>query len=124
MKELTNLQIGKRYTIVQHGIMGFVVKSHLKLIGVKVEPYAGHSETVRLIFKLKGKRSPGERRFCPRDPYIVWENWLPVNTDMIVETEERNGMTIGRSLPSCDPEYFERAKRSVSQQPLIEYRPN
>ncbi|MBS1983598.1 MAG: hypothetical protein JST16_05440 [Bdellovibrionales bacterium] len=124
MKELTELQVGNRYTIVRQGDMGFVFKVHVEIVLVKVEPYAQHPESVRLIFKLKGKRKLRELRFRPRDPYIVWRDWLSVNTDMIVERREENGMVVSRSLLSCDPEYFERAKRSVAEKPLIEYRPN
>ncbi|MBS1983212.1 MAG: hypothetical protein JST16_03490 [Bdellovibrionales bacterium] len=124
MKELTQLEIGKRYTIVRQGDMGFVFKSHVEIVGAKLEPYAQYPESVLLTFKLRGKRNLRGMRFCPRDSYIVWEDWLSVNTEMFVETTEQSGMIVRKSLASCDPEYFERAKRSVSEMPLIEYRPN
>ena len=121
MKELLNLQIGKRYTIVRQGGMGFVFASHVEITDVKNEPYAQYTESIRLVFKLKGKRNLREMRFLPRDPYLVWEGWQVVNTEMYVESSQENGFTVRKSLASFDPESFARAKRSVSHLPIIEY---
>lgn len=120
MKELTQLQTGKRYTIVRQGSMGFVYSEHIELVEVTNEPWAQYQETIRLIYKLKGKRNLRQTRFCPRDSYLVWEGWLSVNTDIFVETTEENGFIVRKSLGSCDREYFERAKRSVNTSPFIE----
>jgi hypothetical protein len=75
---------------------------------------------VLLIFKLKGKRNLRQIRVIGRDDYLVYEGWVAVNTEMYVEEEQVGGMTVRRSLASCDIEYLLRAKRSVAQAPLIE----
>lgn len=121
MKELLNLQIGKRYTVIRQNDMGFIFASHVEITGIKNEPYAQYGESIRLVFKLKGKRNLRQMRFLPHNLYLVWEGWLAVNTEMYIESSQENRFTVQKSLRSFDPEYFERAKRSVSHSPIIEY---
>jgi hypothetical protein len=122
MKEITQLEIGKRYTIVRNDDMGFVFKLHVEIIEIKNEPYAQYPESILLIFKVKGKRNLRQLRFLPRDPYLVWNGWLEINTDMYAETAEECGFIVRKSLLSFDREYFERAKRSTTEQPIIDYK--
>lgn len=120
MKQLMALKPGQKYTFVKMGDMGFPFALQLQLIDQKIEPYAQYAESVVLIFKLKGKRNLRQIRIIGRDDYLVYEGWVPINTEMYVEEEKVGDMTVRRSLSSCDIEYLLRAKRSVAQVPLIE----
>jgi hypothetical protein len=121
MKELTALRVGHRYTLVKLSDFGFPYSACLELVESKTEPYAQHRETMLLTFKLKGKRNLRQLRIFERDNYLIYEGWIAVNTEMFVEELPGvAGLVVQKSLRCFSTEYFDRAKRSIAQKPLIE----
>ena len=122
MEQLKNLKVGQKYTLVKMGDMGFCYKVQFELIEVRVEPYAQYPESILLVLKERRKRNRGGIRFLPRDSFLIFEGFVDANTEMFVSTlPSENGITCRVSLANCDVEYLYRAKRSVSQAPVIEH---
>jgi hypothetical protein len=120
MKPLSTLKIGSRYTVVRFGEMGFLYARQIELVQYKVEPYAQYPESEILIYREKGKRKIAGTRFLPNDDYLVYKGWIDVKTEMFVsESDSPTGFRCKQSLLSFDREYFNRAKASVSQAPLM-----
>ena len=122
MEQLKNLKVGLKYTLIKMGEMGFCYKIQFELVEIRVEPYAQYAESILLVFKEKRKRNVRGIRFLPRDSFLIFDGFVEANTEMYVEDlPSANGVTCKISLASCDVEYLYRAKRSVTQAPLIEY---
>lgn len=117
---LTQLERGQKYTLLTQGIFG-ATASQIVLLDIKVEPWAQYSESVQLIFKLKGKRNPRASRFYGQESCAVWLGWVEVNTDPLGDAEEVNSIMVVRRSRylSFDSRYFTDAIASVSTAPIF-----
>lgn len=117
---LTQLERGQKYTLLTQGIFG-AVASKIILQDIIVEPWAQYSESVQLVFKLKGKRNPRASRFYGRESCAVWLGWVEVNTDPFCTPEvSGSGLTVRRGrYASCDSRFFTDALASVSATPIF-----
>lgn len=122
---LTSLKKGERYTLLTMSGFGIgVCASVFTLQDVKVSEYAQYSESVQLIFKLKGARTLQGMRFHGSKSFAIWKGWHNIKTDAFSSPEvtESNGtqVTVSRSLySSFDERYLTDAIASVSTAPLF-----
>lgn len=118
---LAQLKVGERYTLLTQGIFG-AIASKMTLVDVKVVPYAQYSESVKLIFKVKGKRKLSGCYFYGRESCVVWQGWVDVDTNFLKPAEvcEATGMTVRKSkYTSCDSRHFDDAVKSVTASPVF-----
>ena len=122
---LTRLEKGERYTLITLSGFGVGVCSSLfTLQDVKVSEYAQYSESVQLIFKLKGARTLKAMRFHGSKSFAIWKGWHDIKTDAFSSPEvtESNGtqITVSRSrYSSFDERYLTDAIASISIAPLF-----
>lgn len=119
MKQILDLKIGEKYTIVRYSDLGFLFSVQLTVQKTDTVPWAQYAETVILWYRKKFERKPKGMRFCPRDQFLVFSGWVEVNTDMWVEKGTSGaGFATKKSLPSFSQEYLKRALASVPAKPL------
>ena len=124
LNKLTELQPGKRYTVVGMGEFGFPYQFQIVLTEVRVERYAQYPQTFLLIFKQKGKRLPRQLRFYDTRSVIVWEGWVSPNTNMYpftsIKDYDSGPVTVRTGYPCFDKRYMQIARDSVKAIPLVE----
>lgn len=119
--ELTTLSKGERYTLVTMSDFGIGVHSmQFTLEDIKVSSYAQYSESVQLIFKIKGTRKLRGLRFYGSKSFAIWKGWQDINTEAFTASTETEVFTISKSLYlSFDEQYLTDAIASAPIAPLF-----
>ncbi len=125
LNKLTQLEVGKKYTIVGMSEFGFPYQFQIVLEEVRVEPYAQYKESYLLIFKQKKKILSRQIRFYGIKPVLVWDGWADPDTEMypFKKTSDygSSGVVVIRTgYPCFDDRYMQRARDSVKTAPIIE----
>ena len=119
--QLTTLSKGERYTLVTMSDFGIGVHStQFTLEDVKVSHYAQYSESVQLIFKIKGTRKLRGLRFHGSKSFAIWKGWQNVNTEAFTVPHISNGFICRESrYSSFDDRYLTDAIASAPIAPLF-----
>lgn len=119
-KDLLTLEAGKRYTLLVMSGLGIGAHAiHITMEKAKVGKYAQYDDSVELIFKPKGKRNLRAMQFYGRQEFVVWENWIDLNTEAFTQGKERPFVIVKRSkYASFDKRYLTDAIASTPIKPL------
>lgn len=119
-RDLLNLKVGERYTIVVDSEIGLGVYAiQFKLDQIKVGRYAQYDNCVELIFKPKGKRNLRGLQFYGNKPFAVFPDWVNVNTDPFGPVDDSGPLSCRRSkYSSFDERYLTDAIRSSGVSPV------
>lgn len=119
--ELTNLEKGKRYTLLMMSDFGIGAHSmQFTLEDIKVSPYAQYLESVHLVFKLKGTRKLRGLRFYGSKSLAIWKGWQHVNTEAFTAPSVSGDFIVRKSrYPSFDNRYLTDAIECAASAPLF-----
>jgi len=110
--------IGKKVTIYIMGEFGFPSSHQVKIINVKIAPYAQYPEAITVYFRKPRQRNDRGFVVLPHRDFIIWDGWLEVNDEMYVSKEEKEDVTTQKSLLCFDNQYTITALNSVNQKPV------
>ncbi len=118
---LTTLEKGQRYTIATISEFGIGINAiQFTLENITVSPYAQYSESVQLIFKIKGTRKLRGLRFHGSKSFAIWQGWHEIRNDAFTAPTISNGLVCKQSLyMSFDKQYLLDAIKSTSVSPLF-----
>jgi hypothetical protein len=118
---LTTLEKDQRYTIATMNEFGIGINAiQITLDNVTVSPYAQYSESVQLIFKIKGTRKLRGLRFHGSKFFGIWQGWHEIKNEAFSAPTISNGLVCKKSLYlSFDKQYLIDAINSTVVTPLF-----
>lgn len=119
--ELTVLEKGERYTLLMMSDFGIGAHSmQFTLEDIKVSPYAQYSESVHLVFKLKGTRKLRGLRFYGSKSLAIWKGWQNIATETFTAPTVSGDFIVRKSrYSSFDKRYLTDAIEGAVSAPLF-----
>lgn len=111
---------GNKYTLVYLNDFGWPVSQKITLYSTEETHYSQYDDAVRFVFKPYRKRNYYQKYFY-NCSLAIYNGWVDLDKNVGYQVEERNGMTIKKSLYGCfDSRFFTDAIQSLGK-PMFEY---
>jgi hypothetical protein len=116
--DISKLHPGQKYTIWGLSEFGFPYTRQITLQSAEISKYAQYREAVKLVFKIKGKRSMSGLWVLPIHDFIVYDGWVTVDANPYKKVTEQNGVTVSETHLSFDGHYLKNARNSITAEPV------
>ena len=120
-KGFADLVKGERYTILFLNELGFGANSvQFTHEESKFRSYAQYTDALQLVMKPKGKRQLRQMWFYGNKEFVVWKDWVRLDTDFLGASTDEGPFTVRKSkYASFDKRYLRDAIRSTPLKPLF-----
>jgi len=119
---LQQLTQGRKVTIIKYSDIGYPIMFHTVIDKAIVEPWAQYKETLKIVHKLKRKRSLYANRILPNESLLIFDEWLDIDFDKLIYnvTKSDNHITVKETkYYSFDNKLFFDVINTVQKQPIV-----